>query len=137
MITVRLKVRQDGDVVETYLVDLGHHGVDVRREGDGRMEADRSVAVELEPSHCRACDLLTDDGDSDIPQIWEALGLTSDEREKLSRWRERKSAGISAAELALILDKVTSKLEDPVRKPLASCDREADAIVIEVEDVNA
>lgn len=138
MITIRLKIRhgEAGLVVSTYLVDLGHHGIDIRNETQSRAEAERSAVVELDDVvHCPACDAELEE--DDVPQLWEALGLTTDERDKLQRWRDRKSAGVSGAELAAILDKVTAKFDDPVRKHTGSCSRDADSIVIEVEDVNA
>lgn len=125
---IRIKLRHDGDVFETLLLeDRRDIGPEIRPDTAADSEADRFVAVDVPTGHCDRCKASMDD----------RFGLSEDEAERILRWRdaakmspdERQDEGLTAADLGVILDKICVRIglgdED--------CDSDATRIVIDVE----
>lgn len=119
---IKIKVRDNGEIIETLIAEDRGTGTDIRAERAAICDASISATVDLDVHHCDAC------GDS----IADQLGLSDAEVDKIARWRKRKDPDhpISGKELGEILDKIVARLEE-----VGDCDADETRLVIEVEDV--
>lgn len=126
---IRIKFRGDDNrVFETMLLeDRPDTGPQIREHKAPDCDADRSITLDVPSGHCDACCM----------DIADQIGLTEDEVDAISRWREAKGMaasdrageGLTAEILGAILDKIVRKLgyvND-------TCDEHDQRIVIEVE----
>lgn len=118
--TIRVKFRVDGDVVETMLIENRDIGPQIRQHNACGLEAGDSAVLDVHTKHCDACE----------SSVAEQIGLSDDEIAKIKQWRTRKADGISSGELGKILDKIVDCLDDEAYE---TCKREHGRIVVEVE----
>lgn len=123
--TINLIVSDDeGDEIGSFIVDDGETGLDIRSNGQCKIEADSSAVIDIYIGHCSAC--------HEEKNAIDMLGLTQDEADVLSRWRTRKQEGIDAKVLGEILDKVVRSF---AKKPI-ECSGRFQRIVLEVESAS-
>jgi hypothetical protein len=114
----------NGDHVEDLLIEDTGTGLDIRASKDPKCAADTSVNVDLAIGHCPECRSNT--------SVMSILGLDAAEAITLTRWRHRRSNGISAEEIGRIVDKVVKALNGPE----ILCDADSRRIRLRVESAN-